>query len=67
MQQECKNDLKDLFQYKFEHLESGFKYLGFYIKPNIYGVKDWQCIIKNIDKRISKDFKLVIQISNSWE
>jgi hypothetical protein len=30
-----------LFPYQVVDLNKGIKYLGFYIKPNDYGVKDW--------------------------
>ena len=50
---ECLKELKELFQFKFEQMETGFKYLGFFLKPNSYRVKDWHWLIKKIDKRIS--------------
>ena len=34
-------------------MEIGFKYLGFFLKPNNYRVKDWFWHIKKIEKRIS--------------
>ena len=53
IQHDCLEELKELFQYKVEQVESGFKYLVFFLKPNNYRVKDWNWLIKNIDKRIS--------------
>ena len=34
-------------------MERGLKYLGFYLKPNNYRVKDWLWLLKKIEKRIS--------------
>jgi hypothetical protein len=34
--------LKVLFHFNFMNLSDGFKYLGFFLKPNNYKLKDWQ-------------------------
>ena len=31
----------------------GFKYLGYFLKPLGYGIKDWHWILKRFEKRIS--------------
>jgi hypothetical protein len=44
--------LKDLFPFEVKPLETGFKYLGFYIKPNCYTRMDWLWLEKKFEKRI---------------
>ena len=39
--------------FKTEHISSGFNYLGYFIKPLGYKVKDWSWLIKKFEKRIS--------------
>ena len=41
--------------YKTEHISSGFNYVGYFIKPMGYMVKDWFWLIKKFEK---KDFPL---------
>ena len=38
--------------YRFEHINQGFKYLGYFIKPLGYLVKDWHWILTKFEKRI---------------
>ena len=33
--------LKDLLPYEVITLDDGFKYLGFFLKPNCYVINDW--------------------------
>lgn len=33
-------------------LNEGFRYLGFFLKPNSYGIKDWKWLIDKVEKRI---------------
>ena len=44
--------MKKRFQFKFEQLEDGFRYLGFNLKPDNCCVKDWFWLIKRIEKII---------------
>jgi hypothetical protein len=46
------NLLKDLFPFEVKPIDAGFKYLGFYIKPNCYTRADWLWLEKKIEKRI---------------
>jgi hypothetical protein len=46
------NILKELFPFDVKPIDVGFKYLGFYIKPNYYTRVDWLCLEKKIEKRI---------------
>jgi hypothetical protein len=41
--------------FSFQHLdfEGGLKYLGFILKPNNYGNKDWRWLMSRIEQRIS--------------
>ena len=42
-----------LLPYKFAHLNQGFNYLGYFLKPSGYLVKDWHWILSKFEKRIS--------------
>ena len=42
-----------LLPYRFEHLNQGFNYLGYFLKPSGYLVTDWHWIISKFEKRIS--------------
>jgi hypothetical protein len=44
--------LKDLLPFEVKPIDAGFKYLGFYIKPNCYTRADWNWLEKKIEKRI---------------
>ena len=46
-------ELRELFQFKFEQMETSFKYLDLFLKPNSYRVNDWHWLIKKIDNKIS--------------
>ena len=39
--------------YRFDSLTKGFVYLGCYLKPSGYQIKDWYCIVTKFEKRIS--------------
>jgi hypothetical protein len=43
---------KALFPYHFEPFETGFKYLGFFLKPNRYLAEDWSWLICKFEKRV---------------
>jgi hypothetical protein len=45
--------LKEILPFEVEYLEEGFKYLGFFLKPNCYTLVDWSWIINKIKKRTS--------------
>lgn len=38
-------DLKLLLPYQWVDIDEGFRYLGFYLKPNCYHKADWQWLI----------------------
>ena len=40
------NRISGFFPYKFEHINRGFNYLGYFIKPLGYLVKDWHWILE---------------------
>ena len=46
------NRIYGFFPYKFEHINRGFNYLGYFIKPLGYLVKDWHWILKKFENRI---------------
>ena len=39
--------------FKTQHISSGFNYLGYFIKPMGYYVKDWLWLVKKFENRIS--------------
>jgi hypothetical protein len=44
--------LKELLPFDVRSVDEGFKYLGFYIKPNCYNRADWLWLEKKFEKRI---------------
>eukprot|EP00253_Pinus_taeda_P027835 PITA_27835 len=42
----------NLFPFHIQSLESSFKYLGFWLKPDAYKKEDWHWLIANIEARI---------------
>ena len=46
------NRISSSLSFKYDHISLGFKYLGFFIKPLGYRVKDWHWLIKNFERRI---------------
>ena len=46
------NNIRHLIPYCVKPLHEGFKYLGYFIKPLGYEVKDWLWILKRFEKRI---------------
>jgi len=45
--------LSYLFPYQQIDFNLGLKYLGFVLKPNAYGIKDWSWLIEKVEKRLS--------------
>jgi hypothetical protein len=37
--------LKEIFHYNFNDILNGFRYLGFFLKPDNYKVEDWHWLI----------------------
>ena len=46
------NSISRSLSVSYDHISLGFKYLGFFIKPLNYRVKDWQWLISNFERRI---------------
>ena len=42
-----------LLPYRFDYLHKGFGYLGYFLKPLSYLVKDWLWLVSKFEKRIS--------------
>jgi hypothetical protein len=36
------SQLKEILPYEVKSLDDGFKYLGFFLKPNCYLINDWR-------------------------
>jgi hypothetical protein len=47
------DNLKEVFQYNFIALSEGFRYLGYFLKPDSYKVEDWHWLISKFEKRIN--------------
>jgi hypothetical protein len=45
--------IKQLLPFKFQLLDEGFKYLGFFLKPNSYLKSDWLWLLRKVEKRIN--------------
>jgi hypothetical protein len=45
--------LKQIFPFDVKSIEEGFKYLGFFLKPNCYSFNDWIWLLQKVEKRIS--------------
>ena len=43
VEEEVLNSINGFLPYKLDPITQGFKYLGYYIKPLGYEVKDWCC------------------------
>lgn len=46
-------DMKNTFPCSFTRIDSGLKYLGYFLKPNRYGIADWGWLLQRIDQRIN--------------
>lgn len=45
-------EITQMFNFKSAPLSSSFKYLGFHLKPNSYGIQDWRWIEERIKNKI---------------
>jgi hypothetical protein len=45
---DLKTELRSTLPYEHIEIEVGLKYLGFYLKPNLYSFKDFSWLIKKI-------------------
>jgi len=43
---------EDLYDISFAHIDSGFKYLGFFLKPNDYKIDDWRWLVKKLENKL---------------
>lgn len=50
---EVERQILQIFPFISIHFNEGFKYLGFPLKPNGYGRKDWEWLIYKIEVRIN--------------
>ena len=53
--------LQNIFSYDVFKIEIGLKYLGFYLKPYRYLIKDWDWLIAKVEKRIMLELQMVNQ------
>ena len=44
--------IQNIFSFNVDKIEYGMKYLGFHLKPCRYLLKDWDWLIKKVEKRI---------------
>lgn len=52
MEENVLHHISIIFPYGMSPIENGFKYLGFYIKPNLYRISDWYWLVNRYEKRI---------------
>ena len=43
------DQILEVFPCNWSELSEGFKYLGFFIKPKCYAIKDWNWLLKKFD------------------
>ena len=48
-----RQQISNFFPYKMEPIAAGFKYLGNYLKPLGYGIKDWRWFLLKFEKKLS--------------
>jgi hypothetical protein len=53
VQHETLEALKELFHYDYKYLLEGFKYLGYFLKPDNYKAEDWQWLIEKFENMIN--------------
>jgi len=46
-------EIIEVFGVSSSYLDDGFKYLGYFLKPNSYKVADWLWLVKKFEKRIT--------------
>ena len=47
------NNISGILPFKMDSILVGFKYLGYYLKPLGYGIKDWNWILNFFERMIS--------------
>ena len=50
---DIRTEIAKAFPYKMETITAGFMYLGYFIKPLGYRVRDWHWLIQKFEHRIS--------------
>ena len=53
VEEDIRLDIARVLPYKMEHITSGFKYLGYFLKPLGYRVNDWKWLIQRYESKIS--------------
>jgi len=47
------SSIQTIMPYQLATIDSGFKYLGFFLKPNGYQLEDWKWLLRKINQNIS--------------
>lgn len=47
------NMIASFLPFKFSSLGNGFRYLGFFLKPSGYRIKNWHWLVEKFEKRIN--------------
>ena len=50
---DIRSEISKALPYKMEPISTGFMYLGYFLKPLGYRVRDWHWLIKKFEHRIS--------------
>jgi hypothetical protein len=53
LSREVEAKMQELFPFKFEHIDYGFKYMGYFLNLNDYNILYWMWLLKKVEDRIS--------------
>ena len=53
LKEDTLNGITDILPFKVEDIRKGFCYLGYFLKPSGYLVKDWLWLVSKFEKKIS--------------
>ena len=53
MEEDILTRIKSFFPFQVQHIDIGFNYLGYYLKPNNYKKEDWWWFQRKVEKRTS--------------
>jgi hypothetical protein len=53
IQGEVLDNFKEIFPYNFVDLSEGFRYLGYFLKPDNYKAEDWRWLMQSLKKGLA--------------
>ena len=66
IEQPTRQQIFNLMPYRMEPIAAGFKYLGFYLKPLGYGIKDWRWFLLKFEKKLSNWTYKLLSLGVDW-